>query len=459
MTQTTLVTDTADTLAPLGLGRNSAVLIVGLGKTGFSIARFLAAQGLRFAITDTRAAPPYLGEFRETFPDAAVFMGGFQAAAFEAATHLIVSPGVSLQEPLIRSAVLRGLRVLGDLDLFACMARAPVLAITGANGKSTVTTLVGLMAEANGTRARVGGNLGTPMLDLLDEGAQIYVLELSSFQLESSHLLEPLAATVLNISPDHMDRYEGLDDYAQAKQRIFNGQGLMVLNRDDPRVAAMATVGREIVWFSLDDPSADYGVRRMEGDEWVTCQGQPLLKTSEIKLRGRHNLANVLASLALADRAGFSREACLRALRSFAGLEHRAQWVGDFAGISWINDSKATNVGACIAALNGMEKPVILIAGGDGKGADFRVLRDAVARKVKALVLMGRDAGLIEQAVGDLVKTVRVNAMRQAVEAAKGLAQAGDVVLLAPACASLDQFKDYQERGRVFAEEAGRMAE
>jgi UDP-N-acetylmuramoylalanine--D-glutamate ligase len=436
----------------LGLDPATArVLIVGLGKTGLSAARFLAAHGIALAIVDSREQPPFLAELRDTLPDAAVFPGGFHPAAFEAATHLVVSPGVALDTPEVRQAVRRGVPVLSDVDLFACAAKAPVVAITGANGKSTVTTLVGLMAEADGRKARVGGNLGTPMLDLLDDGAELYVLELSSFQLERSALLEPVAATVLNISPDHMDRYPDLAAYAAAKQRIFRGDGVMVLNRDDPMVAAMADPERRCRWFGLGG-GVDYGVSLIDGEEWLMAVGEPLMKSAEVRIQGRHNIANALAAVALAQAVGLSRPALAEVLRTFAGLDHRMQWVAEIDGVVYLNDSKATNVGACMAALAGLSAQAVLIAGGDGKGADFSLLRKVVADKVSALVLKGKDAPLLEAALGDLVPTVRVETMRQAVEAARGLARAGDTVLLAPACASLDQYKDYQERGRMFAE-------
>jgi UDP-N-acetylmuramoylalanine--D-glutamate ligase len=447
-----VLSHTGNPLERLGLDRTSSrVLIVGLGKTGYSIARFLGTQGIPFAVADSREKPPHLAELRETLPDAGVFLGGFQAEAFKAATHLIVSPGVPLDVPEIGAAARRGVPVLGDLDLFACMAKAPVVAITGANGKSTVTTLVGLMAEADGKKVRVGGNLGTPMLDLLDDEAELYVLELSSFQLERSTLLEPAAATVLNISPDHMDRYPDLKAYADAKRRIFNGDGLRVLNRDDAMVAAMAEPSRRCVWFGLD-ADVEYGVSLVDGEEWLVCRGQPLMKTREIRLQGRHNIANALAAAALGEAVGLARAAMIAALGQFAGLDHRMQWVAEFDGVTWINDSKATNVGACTAALAGLDRKAVLIAGGDGKGADFSVLRPVVAEKVRAAVLMGKDAPLLEAALRDAAATVRVENMREAVQAARDLAQPGDAVLLAPACASLDQYQDYQERGRMFAE-------
>ncbi|WP_240342329.1 UDP-N-acetylmuramoyl-L-alanine--D-glutamate ligase [Methylococcus sp. EFPC2] len=440
-------------LSRLGFRPDSRVLVVGLGKTGLSVARFLAGQGIAVAVADSRERPPALAELRECLPDIAIFLGGFDAVAFAAATHLVVSPGVALDNPAVAAARQAGVPVLGDLDLFACMAQAPVVAITGANGKSTVTSLAGLMAEADGRRVRVGGNLGTPMLDLLDEQADLYVLELSSFQLERSVLLEPAAATVLNISPDHMDRYASIEAYAEAKRRIFRGQGVMVLNADDPLVAAMAEDGRRQAWFGLGEGEQhDCSPLTVAGEEWLMYRGEPVLRTRELRIKGRHNLANALAAVALADAVGISHASMAHALRAFPGLDHRMQWVADIAGVSYINDSKATNVGACMAALEGLDGQAVLIAGGDGKGADFSVLRPVVARKVRAAVLIGRDAPLLEQALKDVVPTVRVDTLKQAVPAARSQARTGDTVLLAPACASLDQFTDYQERGRVFAD-------
>jgi UDP-N-acetylmuramoylalanine--D-glutamate ligase len=442
-------------LEKLGLNQKTArVLIMGLGKTGLSVARFLSRLDIPFAITDTRERPPLLTELREDFPDAAVFLGGVDSAALSAATHLIVSPGLPLDMPEIRQAQRMGIPVFGDLDLFASAVRAPVIAITGSNGKSTVTTLVGLMAEADGRQVRVGGNLGTPMLDLLDETADLYVLELSSFQLERASLFRADVATVLNISPDHMDRYPDMARYASAKQRIHAGEGIMVLNREDPWVAAMQETGRDTRWFGLGHDPVDYGVSLVEGEEWIiTPTNSALLRARELRLQGRHNLANALAAIALADAVGLSTVAVVQTLRQFSGLDHRMQWVAEIDQVVWINDSKATNVGACLAALQGLDNKAVLIAGGDGKGADFSILRDVVARKVRSAVLMGKDAPLLEQALKDVVQTVRVNNMKQAVKMARSLAQQGDTVLLAPACASLDQYRDFQERGCLFADE------
>ncbi len=437
-------------LSKLGLDSSSRVLVVGLGATGLSVARFLSNMGIQLAVTDTRAKPPGLIELREFLPDVAVFLNGFDSLAFTRATHLVVSPGVPLETPLIRQAMLSGTPVFGDLDLFVCMAKAPIIGITGSNGKSTVTTLLGLMAAEDNRRVKVGGNLGTPMMDLLNDDADLYVLELSSFQLERSNLLQAEAATVLNISPDHMDRYAGLNDYADTKKRIFNGNGLMVLNADDPLVESMAEPNRRCVRFSVKQNSqSDY---RLNHQGWISRGNQPIMPSSELRIKGRHNIANALAAIALGDAASLSDAAMIKAMREFSGLDHRMQWVADIEGIAYINDSKATNVGACVAALEGLNEPVVLIAGGDGKGADFSELAGVVAEKVRAAVLMGRDAPLLEQVLSPVVETVRVDNMAQAVASARKLAQRGDIVLLAPACASLDQYKDYQERGRMFAE-------
>jgi UDP-N-acetylmuramoylalanine--D-glutamate ligase len=446
--------------ASLGLDGGSRVLVLGLGATGLSTVRFLRRHGFECAVMDSRIAPPGLKELREAFPDVPLFLGEFSRSALAAASHLIVSPGLSLELEEIRESRRRGVRVFGDLDLFACCARAPVAAITGSNGKSTVTTLVGLMAKASGIRAAVGGNLGTPMLDLLDaelavsgaERADWFVLELSSFQLERSELFEAEVATVLNISPDHMDRYPDLASYGAAKRRVFRGDGLRVLNEDDPLVREMYRPGRRAVRFGLGMESGlDYSLALREGRVWVLAGGAPLLPADEVRVKGRHNLANALAAVAIADACEFDREAVAQVLRTFPGLDHRMQWVADIDGVAYVNDSKATNVGASIAALSGLEGKVVLIAGGDGKGADFSALAPVAAEKLRAAVLMGRDGPLIERALEGVVPTIRVDTMFEAVRAARGVAQGGDTVLLAPACASLDQYQDYQERGRDFA--------
>lgn len=435
------------------------VLIVGLGKTGLSCARYLASQGVEVAVVDSREQPPALETMRQELPDVAVFTGGFDERVFAHAEQLVVSPGVSLREPAVAHALARGVPVLGDVELFARAARAPVIAITGSNGKSTVTSLVGEMVRAAGLEVRVGGNLGTPALELLrDQEPDFYVLELSSFQLETTSSLQPVAAAVLNVSADHMDRYESLNEYAAAKQRIYHAAATRVLNRDDALVSAMAESSAEadgeIVWFGLETPRSDreYGLACTGDDCWLARGKERLLPESALRMRGRHNVANALAALALANAAGIDGEQALQVLREFPGLAHRSQWVAERNGVTWFNDSKGTNVGATLAAVSGMPDKVVLIAGGDGKGADFSSLRPVLAQKGRAAVLIGRDAPRLEQALQGALPLVRAADMQEAVAQAAQWAQPGDTVLLSPACASLDMYRNYEHRGEVFME-------
>ena len=429
-------------------------LIVGLGKTGLSCARFLTAQGVPLAVTDNRAQPPGLIELQQDLPDVAVFVGGFDPTAFAAAQQLIVSPGVSLREPLIAEAMLRGTPVMGDIELFARHAKAPVVAITGSNGKSTVTTLVGEMAKCAGRHVRVGGNLGTPALDLLEDiEPDLYVLELSSFQLETTASLNAAAATVLNISIDHMDRYQNMDEYVAVKARVYRGTGVMILNAGDNVAMAMAQHDRASVYFGLDEPkSNDFGVINSAGQAWLAHGDQPLIAVIDVLIKGWHNIENALAALALGNAVGLPMDAMLNTLRNFAGLPHRSQWVAEFDGVAWYNDSKGTNVGATLAALQGMPGKVVLIAGGLGKDADFTPLRQAALNKARAVVLIGRDALLIEVALNGVVPVAHAVTMQDAVIQARYLARSGDVVLLSPACSSFDMFSGYEERGQVFTE-------
>jgi len=443
------------------LSSDTHVTVVGLGKTGLSGALFLARHGIPFVVVDSRPDPPGLPELRAQLPDAVVFAGGFAAEAFAGATHLLVSPGVSLGHPEIEQARQSGVAMLSDIDLFACMARAPVAAITGSNGKSTVTTLVGLMAQKAGLRAKVGGNLGTPALDLLAANEpDCYVLELSSFQLERTSLLQPTAAVVLNVTPDHMDRYQDIEAYVKQKQRVFRGSGVMVLNADDPIVARMAVAGRNCLHYGLSgNRGLDYGVGMIAGEEWLMRGTAPVKRSSTLPLAGRHNVSNALAALALGDAMGFPLAAMRRALSDFVGLDHRMQRVARLNGVTWINDSKATNIGACRAALEGINGKSVLIAGGDAKGADVSELRAIIVDKVRAAVLIGRDAVFFEHMLNGAVTTVKVETMLQAVRHAHSLARPGDTVLLSPACASLDQYADYQARGRAFVEAIRRLGD
>ncbi len=428
-------------------------LVVGLGLTGQSCVRHLIARGFAVTAVDTRMAPPRLDDTRREFPEVEVHVGGLPERLFDDPGLLVVSPGVSLKEPAITRAIERGAQPIGDIDLFAREANAPVLAITGANGKSTVTALTHELCRAGGLDARVGGNIGTPALDLLDSlPPSVYVLELSSFQLETTHSLNARAATVLNLTPDHMDRYDSLDEYAAAKRRVFRGDGVMVLNADDPAVMAMREPGRRVIHFGLRAPLSenDYGLIERDDERWLARGNEPILPAREVPLPGLHNVANVLAAIALAKTMDVSTEDCRRAVRAFRGLPHRTELVAERDGIQWINDSKGTNVGATVAALSGMTSPAILIAGGEGKSQDFRLLRDAVRKHARAVVLIGRDAPLIEQALAGAAKTERARDLSEAVETARRLAQPGDVVLLSPACASFDMFRNYEHRGDVF---------
>ncbi|HLQ24596.1 MAG TPA: UDP-N-acetylmuramoyl-L-alanine--D-glutamate ligase [Acidiferrobacterales bacterium] len=342
----------------------------------------------------------------------------------------------------------------------AAEVRAPIVAITGANGKSTVTSLVGAMCREAGMATCVAGNIGVPVLSQLTQAApDIYVLELSSFQLETTHSLNARAATVLNITPDHMDRYRDVHEYAAAKARIFHGDGVMVINRDDPGVMRMAQSGRRLVQFGLTAPqdNQDYGVIIRAGEEWLVRGDHPLLACNQVPIPGRHNLANVLAAMALAEASDVPLEAMRRAVIDFKGLAHRTELVAERDGVRWINDSKGTNVGATVAALNGMTSPVVLIAGGDGKGADFTPLKAAVARRARAVILIGRDAQLIEAALEDTAQVAYAVDMQAAVAQARSLARAGDIVLLSPACASFDMFDNFEHRGRVFAQTVREM--
>ncbi len=425
------------------------VLVVGLGSTGLSIARFLKRLGFQFAIVDSRDQPPQVEELADTMADVALFSGGFDQAAFEVATHLVVSPGVSLQEQTIQRAIQSGCQVISDIDLFACATDKPVIAITGSNGKSTVTTLLGEMGRASGIETAIGGNLGVPALDLLSESVALYVLELSSFQLERTRLLEPVAATVLNISEDHLDRHHDLDQYAQAKQRIFNGSGVMVLNQDDPAVMAMQEQGRDCRTFSIRRP-ADYWWDAQLNQ--LTAGDESLMSAKELALQGTHNIANALAAIALGDVAGIARDKMIQVLKQFRGLPHRMQLVADAHGVRWINDSKATNVGACVAALNGFAGNVILIAGGDAKGADLNELAPAVKSHCKAVIVMGKDGPAIAESLQGQLPVYRAGQISEAVKTAGSLAKSGDVVLLSPACASLDQYRNYMQRGELFVQ-------
>ncbi len=428
-------------------------VVVGLGKSGASSLRHLARRGVPVAATDSRAAPPGLEALGELARGVPLRLGAFDLSLLDGATQLVMSPGVSLEEPIARAARARGIEVLGDVELFARAARAPVIGVTGTNGKSTVTTLVARMAAASGRRVLAGGNLGEPALDLLEHPVpDLYVLELSSFQLETTSTLRLAAAAVLNVTADHMDRYPTMAAYAAAKERVFAHAATVVLNLDDPWVAAMRPpAGARVLTFSTARSDAHYWLRR-DGARGHLMRGEEsLLDTARMKISGVHNAANALAALALGAAADLDTAAMLAALERFPGLEHRSAWVADVDGVRYVDDSKGTNVGATLAAVAGMPGPLVMIAGGEGKGQDFAPLAGAFAGKVRHTVLLGKDAPAVERAVAAVCSTERVPSMEEAVRAAARAARPGDMVLLSPACASLDMFRDYAHRGDAFA--------
>jgi UDP-N-acetylmuramoylalanine--D-glutamate ligase len=450
----------ASTKPPLGV-------IVGLGRTGLSAARYLLANGWRIAVIDSRAAPPELPALRALAAPAGALvlgLGAFDPGLLDGATCVIVSPGVALSDPgfapFFAAARARGLEVIGDVELFARAARAPVVGITGTNGKSTVTTLLGRMAERAGLSVRVGGNLGRPALELLGPGEpELYVLELSSYQLDLTQTLALKAATVLNVTPDHLDRHGSLEAYAAAKARIFANCAAAVINLDDPLVVSMPGPGQRCIGFSLRARiGADYALIERGGGWWLARRGEALLAVADMKIAGLHNAANALAALALGEAVELPLAAMLEELRAFPGLPHRSQWVADVAGVRYVDDSKGTNVGATLAAVAGLPAQLVLIAGGDGKGQDFTPLAAAFQGKVRHTVLIGRDAPAIGRALAGVCAVEYCDSLEAAVAAAARAAHPGDTVLLSPACASLDMFRDYAHRGSVFADAVRRLA-
>lgn len=434
-------------------------IVVGLGKSGMSLVRFLARQGVPFAVADTRENPPELATLRLQFPQVEVRCGELDVEFLCRAQELYVSPGLALATPALQEAAKRGVKLSGDIELFARHAKAPIVAITGSNAKSTVTTLVGDMARAAGKRVAVGGNLGTPALDLLADDIELYVMELSSFQLETTERLNAEVATVLNVSEDHMDRYADMQAYHLAKHRIFRGARQVVVNRGDALSRPLVADQLPCWSFGLNKPDFKaFGLIVEDGEKYLAYQFEKLMPVRELKVRGAHNQANALAALALGHAVGLPFGPMLAALREFTGLAHRCQWVRELRGVAYYDDSKATNVGAALAAIEGLGADIngklVLIAGGDGKGADFSGLTAPVARYCRAVVLLGRDAELIAAALGDAVPLVRVKTLDEAVQRCAELAREGDAVLLSPACASLDMFKNFEERGRLFAQAA-----
>lgn len=430
-------------------------LIVGLGATGVAVARHLAASGEAVRVIDSRAAPPGLDELRAAVPAAEIELGTLDARWLDGVARVLLSPGLAYDIPLAVEARRRGLPVIGDIELFARATTAPVIAVTGSNGKSTVTTLAARILEAHGLRAPAGGNLGPPALDVLDASADAYVLEISSFQMETTESFRPFAAAVLNVSADHLDRHGSLERYAELKGKLLAAAERAVYNADDPLVAAMGERHPRAIAFSVERVlDAGYSVLVRRGERWLARDGEALLPSAELAIRGTHNEANALASLALCTDLSTDLPTALEALRTFPGLPHRCQRVAVRRGVTYVDDSKGTNVGATLAALQGLSGPLVLIAGGLSKGQDLSPLAGASRGKVSAAVLIGTAADELEALLRPVCRTARAASMAEAVQAAAALAASGDTVLLSPACASQDMFRDYRDRGEQFARAA-----
>lgn len=445
------------------MDNNALYCVIGLGQTGLSCVRFLTRQGLSVVVMDTRETPPHFETFRETYPNIPIYTGkDWPQAVLNQANFLVVSPGVSTKLPAIQLAKKSGAKIIGDIELFAHFNQTPVIAITGANGKSTVTTLVGEMARAAGKSVAVVGNIGTPVLDhLVDNPTKandIIVMELSSFQLETTENLHPFVSTVLNITPDHLDRYASLSEYVDAKHRVYRHAQQVVINKEDPMSDSSqidSTVKR--YFFTLGAPLAgEFGVVEKIGKEWLAYGNELLLPTNALKIAGKHNVANALSALALGHAAGFSLPAMIEALKTFSGLTHRCQWVGRHNDIVWINDSKGTNIGACQAALQGLGAQltppgkIIILLGGDGKGADFADLSSLVQKYCRAAIVMGKATPDILAALEKVLPCYVAQSMTEAVGIAATKALPQDMVLLSPACSSLDQYRDFAHRGETF---------
>lgn len=432
-------------------------VVVGLGKTGISLARYLRQKNHSFVVFDTRVEVEGLEAFRAEFNDIELFLGEFPEALLSRITAVYCSPGVPLNHVFLQLVKQQHIPLCGDIECLVREIKSKVIAITGTNGKSTVTTLVGEMAKEAGLDVAVAGNIGEPVLDVLKNGHQydLWVLELSSFQLDLVESLVPLAATILNISNDHLDRHRDLQHYIDAKQRIYKNAQTVLFNREDQPTFPTVTGYEQAVSFGLDAPAeGHWGIMNTNEDYFLAYGAEKIMPVDALKIKGRHNWANALAACALAQAAGIERAAMVKVLNTFTGLQHRVQWVRTLDGIDWIDDSKGTNIGATASAIAGiggaMAGKIVLIAGGQGKGADFTELRQPMTKFVRCLVLIGEDAPLLQKALEDVVTIQHSPTLEDAVRMAKKEAQRGDVVLLSPACASWDMFRDYHHRGEVF---------
>jgi len=427
--------------------------VIGTGITGLSVARFLMKEQQAFILFDTRLSPPNTATIKAEFPDVELKLGEIDTDILLHCDEIVVSPGISIELPAIAAAKAAGIPVVGDIELFIRYAKAPIVAITGSNAKSTVTTLVGEMAAKAGLEVAVGGNLGTPALELLADNIELYVMELSSFQLETVTRLNAKAATILNISADHLDRYASMRDYVLAKLRVYFGAEHIIVNRNDVLTQPPLAANTKPVYFGGKADFGSFGLIEENGDTFLAKNLTSLLSTHELKISGKHNVDNALAALALGDAAGIPMEAMLATLREFRGLRHRCEFVATKSGIDFYNDSKGTNIGATIAAIAGLSRApsqLIVILGGEGKGQNFAELNPTLQQFMCRLVLLGRDAPLIAAAVKGVVEFEFANSLQDAVAQAFNQAGTGDAVLLSPACASFDMFKNYEDRGEQF---------
>lgn len=436
-------------------------VIIGLGETGYSCVEYFVKKNVPIVVLDTRENPPKLADLKKYYPEVPFLGGKFSATILESAKEIVLSPGIPKTLPDIINHIQPNTSIIGDIELFAREVKAPIVAVTGSNGKSTVTTWVGEMAKQAGIKVGVGGNLGTPALKLLTQNPDLYVLELSSFQLETTYSLKPKVATILNICPDHMDRYEHFEDYFQAKKRIYHQAEKVVVNRDDELILNSAPKMVEQFSFGLNAiPGNSLGVGLKQDTivikKSLKSETSELLSYKELKLFGRHNAANALASLALGMAADIPLPAMVETLKTFKGLPHRCEWIREYKGVQWINDSKGTNVGATLAAISGLAHDIpgkwVLIAGGIGKNADFSPLIPLVKEHCRGLVLLGEAREELYQMFSNVLSCKRVDSLKEAVEAAAETAKEGDGVLLSPACASFDMFRNFEDRGNVFKE-------
>lgn len=437
----------------------SIYLVAGLGKTGHSIARYLSRKHKQFAVFDTRESVEDLAAFQAEFPDTEIFLGTFPDALYPQLDSIITSPGVSLDEPFLQKARTMQIPIYGDIECFAREVQVPVIAITGTNGKSTVTTLVGAMAKQAGFQVAVAGNIGEPVLDKLADpiAYDLWVLELSSFQLDLVESLAPVAATILNITPDHLDRHHSMEAYIKAKQRVYLQAQTIIYNRQDLHTSPKLTTSDQVLFdFGLDAPKNQaWGIIEKEGVKFLAHGEQTIMPVDAIRIKGKHNWENALAACALAESVGISDTVKTAVLREFSGLPHRCQWVRTLDGVEWINDSKGTNVGATLSAIDGvggtLAGKIVLIAGGLGKDADFSLLRKVVSRYVRTMILIGKDAPRIAADLAETVPIQHATSFEEAIVQARLSAKPQDVVLLSPACASLDMFRDFNHRGERFA--------